>query len=298
MNLSPRHSRESAKAGFTLLELLVVVAIIAVLAGLLLPALSLAKSKARQILCMASQKQLALASELYGTDSLGFFVPNGHGHPDSEETPRTWVAGDSHFFLPGFTNTQYLVDERYAAFASYIPTAKLYKCPADKAVVKRAGAMNIPQIRSYAMNAFVGWSVDEEELTPGYRVYRRGGDFSVKSPADIFLFQEVHPNSICMPAFLTHMPGAPVDGFYHYPSSLHRGGSWVTFVDGHTERHVWTDRRTRKPVNDGMLAHADRSPGNADVQWLREHATRSLTDWGTVASATGFGSTASSASGN
>lgn len=297
MNLSLKHPNRSSGAGFTLLELLVVVVIIGVLAGLLLPALSLAKSKARQILCLSAQKQLALASELYGSDSLDRFAPNGHGHPGEEGTPLTWVAGDSHFFIPGFTNTDYLVDQRYAAFAPYISTAKLYKCPADRAMLKRSGAMNVPQIRSYAMNAFVGWSVDEGELTPGYRIYRGSGDFSVDSPSDIFLFQEVHPNSICMPAFLTYMPGSQVDGFYHYPSSLHRGGSWVTFADGHTERHLWTDRRTRKPVNDGILAHADRSPGNADLQWLRDHATRAK-DWGTVASATSLSSTTASAAGH
>ncbi len=73
--------RKSGKSGFTLIELLVVIAIIAILAGLLLPALSSARERARAALCMSNQKQVSLGLMLYAQSEGGFF-PRAYFYPD------------------------------------------------------------------------------------------------------------------------------------------------------------------------------------------------------------------------
>lgn len=90
-NRPARHGRAN-KQGFTLIELLVVISIIAVLIGILLPALSAARKSARTIECLSNMGQMELAHQAYMTDHAGQLIEANlaHGgivHTDAEGNP-------------------------------------------------------------------------------------------------------------------------------------------------------------------------------------------------------------------
>lgn len=68
-------SRNTNWIRFTLIELLIVIAIIAILAGMLLPALSSARAKGQTISCASNQKNIALMSIQYAGDNNDFMPP-------------------------------------------------------------------------------------------------------------------------------------------------------------------------------------------------------------------------------
>src|SRR6516162_10729074 len=94
---------------FTLVELLVTIAIIGVLASLLIPALVKPREQARRIVCMGNLRQLGNAWVMYCTDQRDLVPPNNGGFPFPAGY-ETWVHG----FLspyegnPDNINTEYL----------------------------------------------------------------------------------------------------------------------------------------------------------------------------------------------
>lgn len=67
--------RKTGRGGFTLVELLVVVAMIAMLAALLLPALSTAREKGKSAVCQSNLKQLGIAFAMYWNDTTTTYRP-------------------------------------------------------------------------------------------------------------------------------------------------------------------------------------------------------------------------------
>lgn len=77
---------------FTLIELLIVIAVIAILAGMLLPALNQAREKAKAIDCVSRLKQVGLANSLYMSDYKDYYPASGKIKlPDETDLCYSWA---------------------------------------------------------------------------------------------------------------------------------------------------------------------------------------------------------------
>ena len=88
---------------FTLIELLIVIAIIAILAGMLLPALNKAREKARGITCSGNLKQIASAELMYVGDNTEYFQFYREGAAEGKDSGKTWgqLLSSGKYLVPG-----------------------------------------------------------------------------------------------------------------------------------------------------------------------------------------------------
>jgi prepilin-type N-terminal cleavage/methylation domain-containing protein/prepilin-type processing-associated H-X9-DG protein len=110
---------KQASSGFTLIEILVVIAIISILAGILLPVFSKAREKGRQITCISNLKQLGYAVMMY-TDDYDETLPplvqpgSGGGNPDDDyiwtSSIMPYVRNQTIFICPDARGKSYFAD--------------------------------------------------------------------------------------------------------------------------------------------------------------------------------------------
>jgi len=131
---------------FTVIELLVIIAIIAILAALLLPALSRAKAYAQLAKCASNLRQIGIASAMYVGD-YGAYPSyfDGYVDPSNPEMAEFWT-------------------DKLVSYLSANGTNALYQCPGNPLMTRRDDVPRrsrdvFPNGVSYDQNAFgVGWN--------------------------------------------------------------------------------------------------------------------------------------------
>lgn len=260
--------------GFTLIELLVVIAVIAILASLLMPALSRAKGRATQTVCMNNLRQLNVAWTIYAQDNEGRLAYNFGGAEIKDLLARSEAYNWANSVLdwevnPDNTNVTL---NTHAALGAYVGRNNaVFRCPSDDVVSqvqREAGYQR--RSRSISMNAMVG---DAGEFTtsgsnvnnPAYHQFLKMSEFT--STTDIFVFIEEHPDSINDGYFLNR---ARSYQWNDLPASYHNGSANLSFADGHVIGHRWLQPSTRKPARPDAadLPFAISSAEAADYYWL------------------------------
>ena len=256
VSLAKMNSRQTFRhRGFTLLELLTVIATIAVLAGLLLPILGKAKIKAQRTTCLSNLRQLSIAWMLYADDNHGF-LPESY----PVNNPDAWVQGD-------------LTQADEAGNADLIRAGKLflynsslgiYHCPADQGVTINGKV--VPTVRSYSMNCFMGGRDPSSGVIPSTAAgfvpfYAKEAD--IPQPGDLWVMLDEDERSINDAFFVTD-PTAQL--WIDFPAiSAHRHG-WsftLNFGDGHSS--AW---RVSDPRSSQVSVNQTEQPGNADLARL------------------------------
>lgn len=129
--LTPRHQRKtdhgSSRDGFNLTELMVVLATIAMLALLLLPALAGTKHQDNSAVCMNNLRQIYNGMMIYAVDYVDTFYHTGGGNTSND---GQWTANpNSTTILPPTHSLAYWG----VAYATYAPR-ELFRCPSAKVV--------------------------------------------------------------------------------------------------------------------------------------------------------------------
>jgi prepilin-type N-terminal cleavage/methylation domain-containing protein/prepilin-type processing-associated H-X9-DG protein len=302
MNTARQFAFKKSLHAFTLVELVVVLAVIAVLAALLLPAIAATKPNSQGFQCLNNEKQITLACQMYAEDNADILPPNDYpytteyfGQTASVKSElKNWVVGTMEQPLDSISSSE-LMDPN-TLLSAYVTNVAAYHCPADNYIDPFS---HTTHVRSYSMNSAVGteWYFSFQwgnGIVPigtavagawlpgnGYNgvqtawlTYGKITSFTRPGPAHTIVLMEENPYSIndgSIAISAAAFPGATY--IIDFAANNHNGECSISFADGHAVLHRWLDPRTFTPVGIiqpglGSTASTHQTPDNPDCFYL------------------------------
>jgi prepilin-type N-terminal cleavage/methylation domain-containing protein/prepilin-type processing-associated H-X9-DG protein len=199
MNRATPKSGRNRQPGFTLIELLVVIVIIAILAAMLLPALSKAKDAAYRTSCLSNLRQLAFVYHLYNEDY-------------NNRLPNTDMLGRSNYRV--VTDPLGLP----AYFKPYCPTNRVWMCPSGRKTLSTNG---VNYAWSRAQN-LIGSNSSSAAFLQMSKTFVVWDNYCYALPSVFGV-----PEASGGPSVATRM-------LFYYPHNSKRRINWL-YLDGHVE---------------------------------------------------------------